>query len=77
MKKRVLISSEVTEVKSNGSITTKKPSTVSIAVDHRFAIEAQTYFMDEKSGQEKETGLVGFELIAIYEDGEFEGAENE
>lgn len=70
MKQRKLISSEVAEVKSNGSITTKKPSTAAIAIDHRFAIDAQLLFLDDKAGKERETGLVSLELYAVYEDGE-------
>lgn len=69
MKNNVLISNLVTEVKSNGSITTRKPSTVSMSINHRFAIDAQTLFMDMKSGVERKEGLIGLELYAVYEDG--------
>lgn len=72
MKGLKLISNLVTEVKSNGSVTTRKPSTVSMSIDHRFAIDAQGLFMDMKSGVERETGLIRLELYAVYEDGEAE-----
>ena len=75
MKKNVLISNLVTEVKSNGSVTTRKPSTVSMSIDHRFAIDAQSLFMDMKSGVERETGLIRLELYAVYEDGEADAEE--
>ena len=72
MKGLKLISNLVTEVKSNGSITTRKPSTVSMSIDHRFAIPAQSLYMDIKAGEERETGLIRLELYAVYEDGEAE-----
>lgn len=70
MKNNVLISNLVTEVKSNGSVTTRKPSTISMSIEHRFAIDAQGLFMDMKSGAERKEGLIGLELYAVYEDGE-------
>ncbi len=72
MKNKTLISSQIEEVKSNGSIRTKKPSIVSVAINHRFAIEAQGLFLDIKSGIEREHGLVRLELYAVYEGGEEE-----
>ena len=72
MKKNVLISNLITEVKSNGSVTTRKPSTVSMSIDHRFAIPAQSLYMDIKAGEERETGLIRLELYAVYEEGEAE-----
>lgn len=69
MRNNVLISNLVTEVKSNGSVTTNKPSTVSMFIEHRFAIDAQILFMDAKSKIERTEGLIGLELYAVYEDG--------
>lgn len=68
------ISTQIEEVKPTGSIRTKKPSTVSIAVDHRMATELSDLFMDFKEGHKREKGLVGIELYAIYENGEEEKA---
>ena len=69
MKNSVLVSNLITEVKSNGSVTTNKPSTASMSIDHRFAISAKSLFMDTKGGEEKEIGLVRLELYAVYDDG--------
>ena len=69
MKKRELISSQIAEVKSNGSIVTKKASTSAMVISDRFAIDAQSLFLDIKEGIEREKGLVNLELYAVYSDG--------
>ena len=71
-RKTKLISTQIEEVKPNGSIRTKKPSTVSLAVDHRMAIDLGALALDFKQGHKLEDGLVGIELYAVYEDGKAE-----
>ncbi len=69
MIKRELVSKKMYNVKPNGSINTRQPSSVSMEIDHRVATRAADLFMDNKANKPVETGLIGFELVAVYEDG--------
>lgn len=70
--KRVVVSKEIDTVVPRGGIKTKKPSVISMAIEHRFASRAYDLFEDRKAGTEKKTGLIALELVAVYEDGETE-----
>lgn len=63
---KLIKSDRIETVDSRGGKRTKMPSTVSLAVDHRFANEAQELLMDLKEGKTAETGLIGLELVAVY-----------
>lgn len=65
----VLKSKAVEGVIPRGAMATKKPSIITMALDHRFAAEAYGYFEDKKEGKLPDTGLIGFKLMALYEDG--------
>lgn len=64
--KKLIKSDRIETVDSRGGKRTKMPSTISLAVDHRFANEAQELLMDLKEGKTTETGLIGLELVAVY-----------
>lgn len=68
----ILKSKAVEGVLPRGATATKKPSVITMAIDHRFAAEAYGYFEDKKEGKIPETGLIGFKLLALYEDGQTE-----
>ena len=72
MEKRETVSTIMSEVRANGSISTRKPSTVTMQIGHRLANDAYGLFLDEQEDKKPITGLTGFELVAIYEDGEAE-----
>ena len=63
---KVVKSERLETVDSRGGKRTKMNSTVSLAVDHRFANVAQQLLMDLKEGKTAETGLIGLELVAVY-----------
>ena len=69
MIKKEVVGNVVKEVKSNGTFNTGKPSHITMAVSPRFALDASKYYLDTKEGIDIETGLIGFELVALYEDG--------
>lgn len=69
MKTRKRVSTNLFEMRANASFSTRKPSTVTMEIDKRFSLEAYDYYLDQQENVERETGLVGFELIAVYEDG--------
>jgi len=66
--------SQIEEVKSKklesvvyrGGISTRKPSVVTFAVDHKFAVDVSQLFEDAKAGVEREEGLVALKLVAVY-----------
>ncbi len=70
MKVEKIVSQQIEAVVPRGGIKTKKPSVVTMAIEHRFASNAYDLFEDRKSGTESETGLVALKLVAVYEDGE-------
>ncbi len=70
MKKHETVSTIMAEVRANGSIRTNKPSTITMEIGHRLANDAYGLFLDEKEDKKPEIGLIGFKLVAIYEDGE-------
>lgn len=74
--KKLIKSDRIETVDSRGGKRTKMPSTISLAVDHRFANEAQELLMDLKEGKTTETGLIGLELVAVYAVEETETQEN-
>ncbi len=66
-----LVSETMFDVKVNGSYSTHKASYVSMIVEHRAAPGAADLFMEIKETKEHpKTGLIGFKLVAVYEDGE-------
>ena len=69
MEKHETVSTIMAEVRANGSISTKKSSTVTMKIGHRLANDAYGLFLDEQEDKKQEIGLIGFELVAIYEDG--------
>lgn len=65
-----LVSETMFNVKVNGSYSTNKPSFVSMSIDHRLAPSASDLYMEiEEKQKPPENGLVGFKLLAVYEDG--------
>ena len=64
-----IVSKQIEQVVPRGGIKTKKPSVVTMAIEHRFASRAYDLFEDRKAGTEAETGLIGLKLVAVYEDG--------
>ena len=73
MKKEILVSQTMFNVKVNGSFSTNKPSFVSMQVDHKLAPDAASLFMElEEKQKPPEAGLIGFKLLAVYEDGQSE-----
>lgn len=72
MIKKEVVSTRPIEVRSNGTIKTNKPSSVTMAIQHRFAVDASQFYLSAQENIEPETGLIGFELVAIYEDGKAE-----
>ena len=75
MIKKEVVSTRPIEVRSNGTIKTNKPSSVTMAILHPFAVPASQFFLTAQENIEPETGLIGFELVAIYEDGKLEEKE--
>ena len=69
MEKHETVSTIMAEVRANGSISTKKSSTVTMKIGHRLANDAYGLFLDEQEDKKPETGLIGFRLVAVYEDG--------
>ncbi len=59
-------SDRIDSVDSRGGKRGKLPSTISMAVNHRFANTAETLFINLKEGKTPTQGLIGLELIAIY-----------
>jgi hypothetical protein len=53
-------------VEYNGGKRTRRPSIVTMAVDHRFAVEVSELNEDIKNGGERTEGLVGVKLVAVY-----------
>lgn len=70
MEKREIVSRNLFEVKANASFSTKKPSTVTMEIDRRFSVVAYGHYIDQREGIEAGAGLKGFELVAVYEDGQ-------
>jgi hypothetical protein len=68
-----LITSKIEEVRYNGGHSTRKPSTVTMAVPHKFAVQVADLIEEyEKQGIEPEDGLIRLELVAHYADEETE-----
>lgn len=68
-----LVSQTMFNVKVNGSYSTNKPSFVSMNVEHKLAPDAASLFMElEENQKPPKTGLIGFKLFAVYEDGQSE-----
>ncbi len=55
-------------VEYNGGKRTRRPSIVTMAVDHRFAVEVSELNEDLKNGNERTEGLIGVKLVAVYAD---------
>jgi hypothetical protein len=72
MQKQETVSVKIESVTPRGAISTRKPSVITMAVEHRFANRAAELYQDIQTGNDPETGLVGLKLIAIYEDGKEE-----
>ena len=70
---RELITSKIEEVRYNGGHSTRKPSTVTMAVPHKFAVQVADLIEEyEKQGIEPEEGLIRLDLVAHYADQETE-----
>lgn len=54
----------------------KKPNSVSMAINDDFVLDALGLFRDKKKGIERETGLVRLELVAVYVDEDAKEVEN-
>jgi len=68
-----LITSKIEEVRYNGGHSTRKPSTVTMAVPHKFAVQVADLIEEfEKQGIEPEDGLIRLELVAHYADPEIQ-----
>lgn len=68
---KTAITGAIEEVRYNGGHSTRKPSTVTMTVSHKFAIEVADLMEDYiKAGIEPEQGLLRLELIAVYADPE-------
>lgn len=66
---RELITSKIEEVRYNGGHSTRKPSTVTMAVPHKFAVQVADLIEEyEKQGIEPEEGLIRLDLVAHYAD---------
>ncbi len=66
---KTAITGAIEEVRYNGGHSTRKPSTVTMTVSHKFAIEVADLMEDYiKAGIEPEQGLLRLELIAVYAD---------
>ena len=66
-----LITSKIEEVRYNGGHSTRKPSTVTMAVPHKFAVQVADLIEEyEKQGIEPTDGLIRLELVAYYADPE-------
>lgn len=64
-----LITSKIEEVRYNGGHSTRKPSTVTMAVPHKFAVQVADLIEEyEKQGIEPLDGLIRLELVAHYAD---------
>ncbi len=67
----VSVSGLIESIRYNGGHSTRKPSTVTMTVGHKFAIEVGELIEDyQKKGIEPEEGLLRLELIAHYADRE-------
>ena len=63
------VSGLIESIRYNGGHSTRKPSTVTMTVGHKFAIEVGELIEDyQKKGIEPEEGLLRLELIAHYAD---------
>lgn len=69
MKIKKPVSTNLFEVRANASFSTRKPSTVTMEIDKRFSLDAYAYYLDQQENIERHVGLIGFELVAVYEDG--------
>lgn len=66
---KTAITGAIEEVRYNGGHSTRKPSTVTMTVSHKFAIEVADLMEDYiKAGIEPDQGLLRLELIAVYAD---------
>ena len=72
MIKKTTVSTILSEVRANASFSTRKASTVTMEIDKRFSLEAYGLYLDRLDNIENKTGLIGFELVAVYEDGQAE-----
>ena len=77
MKKREIVSRVMAEVRPNASHSTRKASTVTMEIERRFSAKAYEFYLDQKDKIEPEIGLIGFELVAVYEDGTPEPVKDE
>lgn len=77
MKKREIVSKVMAEVRPNASHSTRKASTVTMEIERRFSAHAYELYLDQKDKIERDTGLIGFELVAVYEDGHPEPVKTE
>lgn len=69
MLKAISVSGVIESLRYTGSFSTKKPSTVTMVVTHKFATEVANLIEDyQKKGIEPEEGLIRLELIAHYAD---------
>ena len=64
-----LITSKIEEVRYNGGHSTRKPSTVTMAVPHKFAVQVAEHMEEyQKKGIEPDDGLIRLDLVAHYAD---------
>ena len=70
MIKKMTVSTILSEVRANASFSTRKASTVTMEIDKRFSLEAYGLYLDRLDNIENKLGLIGFELVAVYEDGQ-------
>ena len=72
MEKKSIVSKSVENVVCTMGTQSRKPNQVIMAVPDDYILEALNFYRENKKNEEIETGLVRFELVAVYEDGEAE-----